>query len=117
MNPSHSVKPLYYVQAPPLPAGWEIRLDPSGKPYYVDHIHKTTTFTHPLLATRNQHMQPTTTSKPGNDLPPGWEMKQDSEGKDYYIDHNTKTTSYYPPTVPLEPQATEASPNDVKVMV
>jgi len=119
MTPT-STKPMYYVQAPPLPAGWEIRLDASGKPYYVDHLHKTTTYTHPLLAARNQQLQSTTSNTKtarGSlpELPSGWEVKQDSEGRDYYIDHNSKTTSYNPPPIPLDPQPSEVSPSDIKV--
>lgn len=28
-----------------FPVGWEQRMTPSGVPYYVDHIHRTTTVT------------------------------------------------------------------------
>jgi hypothetical protein len=25
---------------PPLPSGWEMRMDPQGRPYYIDHNNK-----------------------------------------------------------------------------
>jgi len=31
----------------PLPAGWEMRKDPQGRTYFVDHKSKTTTWTDP----------------------------------------------------------------------
>jgi hypothetical protein len=35
--------------AGPLPAGWEMRHAPSGRPYFVDHNNRTTQFTDPRL--------------------------------------------------------------------
>jgi hypothetical protein len=32
---------------PPLPQGWEARLDASGRPYFVDHANKSTTYDDP----------------------------------------------------------------------
>lgn len=34
----------------PLPAGWEIRLAPDGRQYFVDHNTQTTTFIDPRVA-------------------------------------------------------------------
>lgn len=34
----------------PLPSGWELRHTPSGRPYYLDHINRTTQFTDPRLS-------------------------------------------------------------------
>ncbi len=31
----------------PLPPGWEMRIDPHGRPYYVDHNTRTTTWERP----------------------------------------------------------------------
>jgi len=36
-----------YGQPPPLPAGWEMKTDPTGKTYYVDHYNKKTQWTRP----------------------------------------------------------------------
>ena len=34
--------------APPLPQGWERRVDPSGKVFFIDHINKRTSWVHPV---------------------------------------------------------------------
>mmetsp|Transcript_5483 Transcript_5483/g.17254 ORF Transcript_5483/g.17254 Transcript_5483/m.17254 type:complete len:321 (-) Transcript_5483:1544-2506(-) len=36
--------------APPLPTGWELRYTPDRKPYYVNHIAKTTQWHHPTTS-------------------------------------------------------------------
>ncbi|XP_078066782.1 NEDD4-like E3 ubiquitin-protein ligase WWP2 isoform X2 [Mustelus asterias] len=61
-----------------LPPGWEQRVLPNGRVYYVDHNTKTTTWERPL--------------------PPGWEKRVDQRGRFYYVDHNTKTTTWQRPT-------------------
>nr|XP_057932336.1 NEDD4-like E3 ubiquitin-protein ligase WWP2 isoform X2 [Doryrhamphus excisus] len=61
-----------------LPAGWEQRVLPHGRVYYVDHNTKTTTWERPL--------------------PPGWEKRLDQRGRFYYVDHNTRTTTWQRPT-------------------
>lgn len=61
-----------------LPAGWEQRVLPHGRVYYVDHNTKTTTWERPL--------------------PQGWEKRVDQRGRFYYVDHNTRTTTWQRPT-------------------
>ncbi|XP_072135918.1 NEDD4-like E3 ubiquitin-protein ligase WWP2 [Mobula birostris] len=61
-----------------LPPGWEQRVLPTGRVYYVDHNTKTTTWERPL--------------------PPGWEKRVDQRGRFYYVDHNTRTTTWQRPT-------------------
>uniref|UniRef100_A0A6Q2YSV8 E3 ubiquitin-protein ligase n=1 Tax=Esox lucius TaxID=8010 RepID=A0A6Q2YSV8_ESOLU len=61
-----------------LPNGWEQRVLPHGRVYYVDHNTKTTTWERPL--------------------PPGWEKRVDQRGRFYYVDHNTRTTTWQRPT-------------------
>ncbi|XP_034031594.1 NEDD4-like E3 ubiquitin-protein ligase WWP2 isoform X3 [Thalassophryne amazonica] len=61
-----------------LPAGWEQRVLPHGRVYYVDHNTKTTTWERPL--------------------PPGWEKRVDQRGRFYYVDHNSRTTTWQRPT-------------------
>ncbi|XP_046842240.1 NEDD4-like E3 ubiquitin-protein ligase WWP2 [Xenia sp. Carnegie-2017] len=65
----------------PLPAGWEQRVDPHGRVYYVDHNTRTTAWERP---------QP---------LPSGWERRTDERGRTYYVDHNTRTTTWQRPTL------------------
>ena len=83
----------------PLPEGWECRLDPKGRKYYVNHNACTTTWERPM---------------PENDfkgklvaeeepLPGGWEFRLDAKGRKYYLDHNTRTTTWErPPPLDIE---------------
>ncbi|XP_060750715.1 itchy E3 ubiquitin protein ligase b isoform X2 [Tachysurus vachellii] len=65
----------------PLPQGWEQRMDPSGRVYYVDHVEKRTSWERP------------------EPLPPGWERRLDQSGRVYYVDHVNRTTTWQRPTV------------------
>lgn len=88
----------------PLPAGWEQRLTPEGRPYYVDHNTRATTWVDPRRqqyvrmsdprSSTNQvavHQQPV--SQLGA-LPSGWEMRLTNTARVYFVDHNTKTTTW-----------------------
>uniref|UniRef100_A0A1I8G817 HECT-type E3 ubiquitin transferase n=1 Tax=Macrostomum lignano TaxID=282301 RepID=A0A1I8G817_9PLAT len=66
-----------------LPPGWEMRRDARGRPYYVDHNNRTTTWERP------------------SPLPPGWERRTDPNGRTYYVDHNTRTTTWQRPSTNL----------------
>uniref|UniRef100_A0A1I8HY38 HECT-type E3 ubiquitin transferase n=1 Tax=Macrostomum lignano TaxID=282301 RepID=A0A1I8HY38_9PLAT len=66
-----------------LPPGWEMRRDARGRPYYVDHNTRTTTWERP------------------SPLPPGWERRTDPNGRTYYVDHNTRTTTWQRPSTNL----------------
>ncbi|EDO49328.1 predicted protein [Nematostella vectensis] len=77
--PPPSARPLTGNEEP-LPPGWEQRVDPHGRIYYVDHNSRTTAWERP---------QP---------LPHGWERRTDSRGRTYYVDHNTRTTTWQRPT-------------------
>ncbi|KAL0089669.1 hypothetical protein F4703DRAFT_1477075 [Phycomyces blakesleeanus] len=91
----------------PLPAGWEMRTTPEGRPYFVDHNTRTTTWVDPR---RQQYIS---TIGPGSNLqvqvqpvsqlgplPSGWEMRLTSTGRVYFVDHNTKTTTWDDPRLP-----------------
>ncbi|GFY77563.1 e3 ubiquitin-protein ligase Su(dx) [Trichonephila inaurata madagascariensis] len=69
----------------PLPEGWEKRVDPNGRVYFVNHKNKTTQWEDP----RTQGLE--------DPLPPGWEIKRTPEGLKYFVDHNTKTTTFTDP--------------------
>ncbi|KAJ7600618.1 hypothetical protein C8J56DRAFT_1010453 [Mycena floridula] len=85
----------------PLPLGWEERRTPEGRPYFVDHHTRTTTWVDPrrgaapatpaTVATANAQLGP---------LPSGWEMRLTSTGRVYFVDHNTRTTSWEDPRLP-----------------
>lgn len=94
--------------AGPLPAGWEERYTPEGRPYYVDHNTRTTTWVDPRRQTiirvmgpngQNPSLQPQTISQLGP-LPSGWEMRLTSTARVYFVDHNTKTTTWDDPRLP-----------------
>ncbi|KAI9632877.1 ubiquitin-protein ligase [Dioszegia hungarica] len=96
------------VGAGPLPAGWEQRFTPEGRPYFVDHNTRTTTWVDPrrqqLLRViapgqGNLSVQPQTVSQLGP-LPSGWEMRLTSTARVYFVDHNTKTTTWDDPRLP-----------------
>ncbi|KAL1411894.1 hypothetical protein Q8F55_002880 [Vanrija albida] len=92
----------------PLPAGWEQRFTPEGRPYFVDHNTRTTTWVDPrrqqLLRViapgqSGTQIQPQTVSQLGP-LPSGWEMRLTSTARVYFVDHNTKTTTWDDPRLP-----------------
>lgn len=92
----------------PLPAGWEQRFTPEGRPYFVDHNTRTTTWVDPrrqqLIRVvgpggNNLSTQPQTVSQLGP-LPSGWEMRLTSTARVYFVDHNTKTTTWDDPRLP-----------------
>ncbi|KAI2803976.1 WW domain containing E3 ubiquitin protein ligase 1 [Blomia tropicalis] len=74
----------------PLPEGWERRVDPSGRPYFVNHKNKTTQWEDP----RTQGKETPLSDLP---MPAGWEIKHTPEGTVYFVDHNTKTTTFQDP--------------------
>jgi len=91
-----------------LPAGWEERYTPEGRPYYVDHNTRTTTWVDPRRQTiirvmgpngQGAALQPQTISQLGP-LPSGWEMRLTSTARVYFVDHNTKTTTWDDPRLP-----------------
>ena len=92
----------------PLPHGWEERYTPEGRPYYVDHNTRTTTWVDPRRQTiirvmgpngQASGLQPTTVTQLGP-LPSGWEMRLTSTARVYFVDHNTKTTTWDDPRLP-----------------
>ncbi|KAH8102838.1 ubiquitin-protein ligase [Cristinia sonorae] len=94
--------------AGPLPAGWEERFTPEGRPYFVDHNTRTTTWVDPRRQTvirvmgpngQNSALQPQTINQLGP-LPSGWEMRLTSTARVYFVDHNTKTTTWDDPRLP-----------------
>ncbi|KAK0244090.1 hypothetical protein EDD85DRAFT_806675 [Armillaria nabsnona] len=82
----------------PLPLGWEERRTPEGRPYFVDHHTRTTTWVDPRRA--NQPVIPPTNAHQLGPLPSGWEMRLTSTGRVYFVDHNTRTTSWEDPRLP-----------------
>ena len=93
-----------------LPAGWEQRTTAEGRPYFVDHNTRTTTWVDPR---RQQYIRwyeqnsngaaPTVQQQPVSQLgplPSGWEMRLTNTARVYFVDHNTKTTTWDDPRLP-----------------
>lgn len=93
-----------------LPAGWEQRHTPEGRPYFVDHNTRTTTWVDPR---RQQYIRMYGNNPAGNNttiqqqpvsqlgpLPSGWEMRLTNTARVYFVDHNTKTTTWDDPRLP-----------------
>uniref|UniRef100_A0A8B9KL87 E3 ubiquitin-protein ligase n=1 Tax=Astyanax mexicanus TaxID=7994 RepID=A0A8B9KL87_ASTMX len=81
-----------------MPVGWEVRSAPNGRPFFIDHNTKTTTWDDPRLKIP-AHMRRRPSLDPNDlgPLPPGWEERIHSDGRIFYIDHNTKTTQWEDP--------------------
>ena len=103
-----------------LPVGWELRYDPRGRAYYVDHNTRRTTWTRPppsmsassmplprptssssSTATDTTLLAPNTTNADGTyadvRLPLGWEERRTPDGRPYFVDHHTRTTTWNDP--------------------
>ncbi|KII86774.1 hypothetical protein PLICRDRAFT_177513 [Plicaturopsis crispa FD-325 SS-3] len=87
-----------------LPLGWEERTTPEGRPYFVDHRTRTTTWHDPRRATTNPPAAVTNSANLGP-LPSGFEMRLTSTSRVYFVDHNTRTTSWDDPRIPSEVEA------------
>lgn len=87
----------------PLPSGWEQRFTAEGRPYFVNHLARTTTWDDPRTrgnqasnsnrAAAVAGIAGQTASRLGP-LPSGWEMRLTGQGRVYFVDHNTKTTTW-----------------------
>ncbi|KAJ3753770.1 hypothetical protein F5878DRAFT_629384 [Lentinula raphanica] len=85
----------------PLPLGWEERRTPEGRPYFVDHTNRTTTWVDPRRTIHQPAIAPATNVNSNlGSLPSGWEMRLTSTGRVYFVDHNTRTTSWDDPRLP-----------------
>ncbi|XP_057215684.1 E3 ubiquitin-protein ligase NEDD4-like isoform X11 [Triplophysa rosa] len=81
-----------------LPPGWEMRIAPNGRPFFIDHNSRNTTWEDPRLK-YPVHMRTKASLDPGDlgPLPPGWEERVHADGRTFYIDHNTKKTQWEDP--------------------
>uniref|UniRef100_A0AAQ6ADD4 E3 ubiquitin-protein ligase n=1 Tax=Amphiprion ocellaris TaxID=80972 RepID=A0AAQ6ADD4_AMPOC len=97
-SPQSTPSPEAPYESGLLPSGWEVRSAPNGRPFFIDHITKTTTWEDPRLKIP-VHMRRRPSLDPSDlgPLPPGWEERVHSDGRIFYIDHNTKTTQWDDP--------------------
>ncbi|XP_064244560.1 E3 ubiquitin-protein ligase NEDD4 isoform X1 [Passer domesticus] len=81
-----------------LPKGWEVRHAPNGRPFFIDHNTKTTTWEDPRLKI-SAHPRRKASLDPGDlgPLPPGWEERTHTDGRIFFINHNTKRTQWEDP--------------------
>ncbi|XP_032153263.1 E3 ubiquitin-protein ligase NEDD4 isoform X2 [Sapajus apella] len=82
-----------------LPKGWEVRHAPNGRPFFIDHNTKTTTWEDPRLKIP-AHLRGKTALDTSSDLgplPPGWEERTHTDGRIFYINHNIKRTQWEDP--------------------
>lgn len=89
----------------PLPSGWERRVQPDGRIYYVNHKNRTTQWEDP----RTQGEEVSAVEEA---LPPGWEIRHTEDGNRYFVDHNTRTTTFQDPRpgAPKGPQGAYGVP-------
>uniref|UniRef100_A0A670KJC2 HECT-type E3 ubiquitin transferase n=1 Tax=Podarcis muralis TaxID=64176 RepID=A0A670KJC2_PODMU len=81
-----------------LPKGWEVRNAPNGRPFFIDHNTKTTTWDDPRLRIPAQVRRRTSLDPADlSPLPPGWEERIHTDGRTFYINHNTKKTQWEDP--------------------
>ncbi len=86
-----------------LPLGWEERRTPDGRPYFVDHHTRTTTWNDPRRTSASASAATTTALANRaalGPLPSGWEMRMTSTRRIYFVDHNTRTTTWDDPRLP-----------------
>ncbi|XP_077592865.1 E3 ubiquitin-protein ligase NEDD4-like isoform X2 [Stigmatopora nigra] len=102
-SPYSSPKSQHKTQQSFLPPGWEMRIAPNGRPFFIDHNSRTTTWEDPRLK-YPVHMRNKNSMEPGElgplpHLPeePGWEERIHTDGRTFYIDHNTKNTQWEDP--------------------
>ncbi|CAG2059804.1 unnamed protein product [Timema podura] len=128
-NPGQHMKQRSYDITPvgdlgPLPPGWEQARTPDGQVYYINHLHRTTTWEDPrktLSAQVAQYQRPPSSPQPlGNKiegvlgpLPDGWEQATTPEGEIYFVNHQTRTTSWFDPRLPVHLQKSPGATGSV----
>uniref|UniRef100_A0A5F9DNE1 E3 ubiquitin-protein ligase NEDD4 n=1 Tax=Oryctolagus cuniculus TaxID=9986 RepID=A0A5F9DNE1_RABIT len=96
---AQQVPQLAEVEQGFLPKGWEVRHAPNGRPFFIDHNTKTTTWEDPRLKIP-AHLRgkaPLDSSSDLGPLPPGWEERTHTDGRIFYINHNIKKTQWEDP--------------------
>lgn len=82
-----------------LPDGWEMRVAPNGRPFFIDHNNHKTTWDDP----RRRGKQPSRGDYKSLDelgpLPEGWEQRKHHDGRMFFIDHKTKQTTWEDPRI------------------
>ncbi|XP_078281466.1 E3 ubiquitin-protein ligase NEDD4-like isoform X4 [Rhinoraja longicauda] len=98
LSPYSSPKVQHKIAKSFLPPGWEMRIAPNSRPFFIDHNSRTTTWEDPRLK-YPVHLRAKASLDP-NDLgpvPAGWEERIHLDGRSFFIDHNTKITQWEDP--------------------
>ncbi|XP_072236611.1 E3 ubiquitin-protein ligase NEDD4 isoform X3 [Leuresthes tenuis] len=97
-SPQHTPSPDATLESGSMPTGWEVRCAPNGRPFFINHNTKTTTWEDPRLKVPVQ-MRKRGSLDPADlgPMPPGWEERVHSDGRTFFIDHNTRTTQWDDP--------------------
>lgn len=74
-----------------LPDGWERRVQPDNRVYFVNHKNRTTQWEDP----RTQGQEVSLMNE--GPLPPGWEVRYTATGERFFVDHNTRKTTFDDP--------------------
>uniref|UniRef100_A0AAQ5Y332 HECT-type E3 ubiquitin transferase n=1 Tax=Amphiprion ocellaris TaxID=80972 RepID=A0AAQ5Y332_AMPOC len=95
-SPYSSPKSQHKTQQSFLPPGWEMRIAPNGRPFFIDHNSRVTTWEDPRLK-YPVHMRNKNSMEPGElgPLPPGWEERVHTDGRTFYIDHSKMTFCHF----------------------
>ena len=91
-----------------LPPGWERKLAPDGREFFVDHNTRTTHWTAPTAAeVASSSAPPAATGETASlgPLPPGWQEKTLPNGKVFFVDHSTRQTTWEDPRFSSQQQA------------
>ncbi|XP_016517711.1 E3 ubiquitin-protein ligase NEDD4-like isoform X1 [Poecilia formosa] len=98
VSPTDAAQPRPSAEASGLPQGWEVRCAPNGRPFFINHNTKMTTWEDPRLRIPPQ-IRRTGSLDPKDlgPLPPGWEERIHSDGRIFFINHNTRATQWEDP--------------------
>jgi len=87
----------------PLPPGWTMKITPEGRPFFIDHTTRQTTWKDP----RNRGEASAEATAPAQDprqvneglgpLPEGWVEKSLPNGRIFFVDHINKRTTWEDP--------------------
>eukprot|EP00049_Salpingoeca_infusionum_P007576 m.123193 g.123193 ORF g.123193 m.123193 type:complete len:552 (-) comp13748_c0_seq1:3844-5499(-) len=87
-----------------LPPGWSTGKTEDGRVYFIDAVHKKTTWldprtNRPYVDASTRDREAVETASPYRDipLPPGWEMSLADDGTPYFVDHINKKTTWEDP--------------------
>jgi len=82
-----------------MPENWEMRVAPNGRPFFIDHTTKRTTWDDPRRRGKAPSRKDYSNVDELGPLPEGWEQRKHHDGRTFFIDHNTKQTTWEDPRI------------------